>query len=148
MDVLNFLAKKDKLWRQISFNISKDDYLKDELTNLMYLRIYDYQIPVEKLTENYIGFVIYNLFRDYCKRKKHISLDSLFNIAADEVKVNDFTDAELKILNQAENIEWWKKELLIHSYDKSLRQIEDEFNINYMFVYRHINIAKKQLLQL
>ena len=143
--MLEHLAKKDQLWRQTDFNICKCKDLADELTNLMYLRIYNYNTPIDKLTENYVCWVIYNLFRDHCKKKPHISLDKFYDIADEEV-TDTFSDEDLEILSKAKELKWWEQQLLVHSYDKSLRQIEKEFNINYQFVRRHTNKAKKFIL--
>jgi len=143
--MLELLSKKDKKWRQIAFNICKCKDLADELTNLMYLRIYNYNVDIEKLTENYVGWVIYNLFRDHCKKQPHISIDKFYDIVDEQVDTT-FTDEDLDILAKAKELKWWEQQLLVHSYDKSLRQIEKEFNINYQFVRRHTNKAKKFIL--
>jgi hypothetical protein len=128
----------------------------------MYLRIYNYNVEPEKLTENYVGWVIYNLFRDHCKKIKDLSFDYVYSteriddndkqgtlentILVEPPLENDFDDKDLRILNMANKLKWWEQQLLIHSYDKSLRQIEREFNINYQFVRRHTNKAKKKIL--
>lgn len=165
--MLDHLAKKDQLWRDTAFNICKCKDLADELTNLMYLRIYNYNVEIEKLTENYVCWVIYNLFRDHCKQKHDVRLDYLFttqdrshlisgnqpdkiineaSLICEEHVEDDFDDEDLDILSKAKELKWWEQQLLVHSYDKSLRQIEKEFNINYQFVRRHTNKAKKFIL--
>ena len=143
--MLEELSKKDSKWREIAMNICKCKDLADEITNLMYLRIYNYNVEPKKLTENYVGFVIYNLFRDHCKKPAHISIDKFYDIA-DETQVDTFSDEDLNILDKANKLAWWEKQLLTHSYDKSLRQIEKEFNISYQFVRRHNNKSKKFIL--
>ena len=143
--MLEKLSKKDKLWRQIAFNICKCKDLADELTSLMYLRIYNYDIPEEKQTESYIGFVIYNLFRDHCKKQPHISIDEFYDIT-DETPVDSFTDYDLSILEKANELRWWERQLLILSYDKSSHQIQREYHINYQYTLRHVDKAKKQVL--
>lgn len=166
--MLAFLSKKDSLWRSKALKICKCKDLADELTNLMYLRIYNYNTPIEKLTENYVGWVIYNLFRDHCKKKHDTRLDYRFtpdtrNLMIDGVEFDkyiseasilaheedtsyDFDDKDLEIINKANELKWWQKQLLVESYDKSFRQIEKEFNINYVFVQRHTTKAKKHIL--
>jgi hypothetical protein len=159
--MLEHLAKKDKLWRQTAFNICKCKDLADELTNLMYLRIYNYNVPIDKLTENYVGFVIYNLFRDHCKRIKDLSLDWVYDNGGDAWSTEDystlintitveeptgFDDDDSTILTKAGELKWWEQQLLSHSYDKSLRQIEKEFNINYKFVYNNTNRCRRIIL--
>lgn len=143
--MLDYLSKNDKLWRQIAYNICKCKCTADELTNTMYLRLYDYKVPKEKLTEGYVGLTIYNLFLSKCKEKKNISLDSLHYLE-DKTTDTTFSDEDLEILKKANKLAWWKKQLIMHSYDKTPRQVEKEFNINYMFVYRHTIKAKQFIL--
>ena len=143
--MLEELSKKDKLWREIAFNICKNKDLADELTNLMYLRIYNYKIPEDKQTESYIGFVIYNLFRDHCKKQPHISIDDFYDIT-EEVLVHGFTDYDMSILEKANELKWWERQLLILSYDKSSHQIQREYHINYQYTLRHVDKAKRKVL--
>jgi hypothetical protein len=107
--------------------------------------MYDYNVPIEKLTEGYVGLTIYNLFLSKCKEKKNISIDTFYYLE-DYTTDTTFSDEDLEILAKANELEWWKKQLIIHSYDKNPRQIEREFNINYMYVYRHTIQARKYIL--
>ncbi len=143
--MLEHLSKKDKLWRQRALSICKCKDLADEIVNRTYLRIYNYNIPIEKLTDAYVYSAIYNTYILYCKEPKHISIDKFYDIK-DQTESSEFSDEDLEILNKANELEWWQKQLLIESYDKSLRQIEKEFNINYVFVQRHTTKAQKQIL--
>lgn len=143
--MLEYLSKKDSLWRQIAFNICKCKDTADELTNTMYLRMYDYKVPEDKLTEGYVGLTLYNLFISKCKEKKNVSIDTFYYLE-DKTTDTTFSDEDLAMLEKANKLDWWKRELIIHSYDKSLREIEKEFNINYMFVYRHTKESIKTLV--
>jgi len=143
--VLEYLSKKDSLWRQIAYNICKCKDTADELTNNMYLKLYDYNVPIEKLTEGYVGLTLYNLFIDKCKQKKNLSIDTFYYLE-DQTTDTTFSDEDLEILAKANELKWWKKQLIIESYDKTLRQIEKEFNINYMYVYRHTIKARQYIL--
>ena len=143
--MLDYLSKKDKKWREIAFNICKCKDLADELTNRMYLRIYDYKVPIEKLTEGYVGLTIYNLFIDHCKKTKDISIE-LFHYLPDTTTTQTYSDEDLNLLKKAQELKWWERQLLVESYDKSLRQIEKQFNINYQFVRRHTQDARKRIL--
>lgn len=144
--MLEHLAKKDELWRQTAFNICKCKDLADEIVNRMYIRIYDYNIPKEKLTDSYVTSSIYNTFILYCKEPKHITIDKFYDIS-DETTDRTFTDEEVDtLLKAAHDLKWWERQLLVHSYDKSLREIEKEFNINYKFVYDNTNRCRRLIL--
>jgi len=135
--MLEELAKKDKKWREIALKICKGKDLADEIVNRMYLRLYDRNPDKDKLTDYYVIATIRNLFIDHCKERKHVSIESLYYLP-DEQTDKTFSDEELEIILIAnDKLKWWEKQLLIESYDKSLRQIEKEFNINYQFVNRH-----------
>ncbi len=144
--MLEELAKKDKRWREVAINICKCKDLADEIVNQMYLRIYDLNPDKEKLSEWYIITTLRNLFLSHCKQVKHISIETLYYLP-DEQTDSTFSDEELELLLIANNkLKWWEKQLLIESWDKSLRQIEKDFNINYQFVRRHTKEARNKVL--
>ena len=143
--MLEHLSKKDELWRRKALSICKSKDLADEIVNRMYLRIYNYNIPIEKLTDQYVYSAIYNTYILYCKERKHISIDKFYDISEDDTTM-EFDDKDLEMLTKSNELKWWQKQLLIESYDKSLRQIEKIFNINYMFVKRHNTNSQKYLL--
>lgn len=143
--MLEKLALKDNKWRQIAFNICKNKDLANEITNIMYLRIYDYKVDESKLTDGYIGLTLYNIFLDKCKEKKDVSIESFYYLP-DETTNITYSDEDLNLLKKANDLKWWERQLLVESYDKSLRQIEKEFNINYQFVRRHTQQAREKIL--
>jgi DNA-directed RNA polymerase specialized sigma24 family protein len=144
--MLEKLSKKDKQWRQAAFNICKCKDLADEIVNRTYMRLYDYAVEEEKLTDSYVIACIYNTYILYCKEPKHISIENFYDIS-EETTDSTFTDEEINILFKTEtDLKWWQRELLIHSYDKSLREIETKFNINYKFVYDESNRVRKIIL--
>ncbi len=144
--MLEELAKKDKRWREVALNICKSKDLADEIVNQMYLRVVDERPDKEKLTEWYIITIIRNLFLDHCKQRKHISIETLYYLPDDQTD-KTFNDEEINMLQRINTgLKWWEKQLLIESYDKSLRDIEKEFNINYMFVKRRTEKARHHIL--
>lgn len=145
--MLEELAKKDKRWREIALNICKCKDLADEIVNQMYLRIYDKNPDKDKLTEWYIITTLRNLFIDYCKQKKHQSIETLYYLPDNQTD-KTFCDEEIELLLIAnDKLKWWEKQLLIESYDKSLRQIQKDFNINYQFVSRHTKKARNIVIE-
>ncbi len=144
--MLEELAKKDKRWREVALNICKCKDLADEIVNQMYLRIYDKNPDKEKLTEWYIITTLRNLFLDHCKQRKYISIETLYHLP-DEQTDKTFSDEEISLIVKAsKKLKWWQQQLLIESYDKSLRQVQQEFNINYQFVRRENKKSRRIVL--
>ena len=144
--MLEELAKKDSKWREIALKICKSKDLADEIVNRMYLRLYDRNPDKDKLTDYYVVATIRNLFIDHCKERKHVSIESLYYLE-DEQTDKTFNDEELSLIVKAsKDLKWWQQQLLVESYDKSLRQIQKEFNINYQFVRRHTEKSRKIVL--
>lgn len=144
--MLEKLSKKDKQWRQVAFNICKCKDLSDEIVNRTYMRLYDYDIKEEKLTDSYVIACIYNTYRLYCKEPKHISIDNFYDISEERTD-STFTDEEINILLKAQTVlKTWQADLLELSYDKSLREIEKKYNINYKYVYDVCNRGRREIL--
>ena len=142
--MLNEIYKKDKYWRTIAFAICKDKDLADDLVQDMYLKIFDI---TKSIDDYYIISIIRNLFLDLCRKKNEdISIDLIYNLAENNNSY-EFDDNDLKILNKADKLKWWQKKLLEENFDKSLRQIETEFNINYGFIYRELEKARRIILK-
>ena len=137
--MLEYLSKKDKHWREIAENICKDKDLANDIVQDMYLKL----MNVDKdINDWYVIKTIKTLFLDHCRQKnKTIPLTSLFYLQ-DQTKIFEPNDEEYEILLKAKEIEWHKQELLEESYDRSLRAIEKEYNINYGFIFRELEKAR------
>jgi DNA-directed RNA polymerase specialized sigma24 family protein len=66
---LDELAKKDKLWREMAFQICKEKDLADDLVQEMYLKLCN---NTNLIKEGYVYIIIRNLFYDYTKSNKNI----------------------------------------------------------------------------
>ena len=69
--ILEELSKKDKYWRQVAFNISKDKNISDDLVQEMYLKIY--RISLKKyleINDYYVVRILLNTYLDYLKENK------------------------------------------------------------------------------
>ena len=56
------------------------------------------------------------------------------------------TDEEQQLLDKIDNLSYTQKELLSEAYDRSLREIGDTYNINYVYVHRQIKKAVEEVL--
>jgi len=138
--MLEELAKEDNYFRKIAFNICKDKNTADDLVQEMYLKLSGIDREIKDL-KWYAVIVIRNLFIDHAKKPSNTDLSRLKLIQSERYEPDD---KEKKVLDR---LTWLERELLELSCDKSLREIEREFNINYAFTHRIIknvrNGAKK-----
>ena len=87
--ILNELAKKDKYWRSIAYNICKDKELSKDLVQDMYLRLnklssYEKLFKNGVLSKSYVWITLRNLqFQQYNMDKLTISLNN-YDIQLDE----------------------------------------------------------------
>jgi DNA-directed RNA polymerase specialized sigma24 family protein len=134
--MLEQLAKRDKDWRRIAFNICKDKTLSDDLVQEMYLKMAE---CTKEINEYYVIRVMINLFKDNLKEQKR------FTELTDTIKVSafkfEFDDKEQSFIN---GLKWWEKELLELSHDNSCGQIEREYKIHRKFVERILKKTKDQ----
>lgn len=139
---LKELSKKDKYWRKVAYNICKDSMLADDIVQDMYLKLYDKN---NKINDFYVILTIRSLFIDYCRNNKTISLDRLFYLE-DNVNTFEPDDYEIDILESFESLPFHQREFIEESYNKSIREIAKDLNIDYGFVFREIKKAKKKIL--
>jgi DNA-directed RNA polymerase specialized sigma24 family protein len=134
--MLEELAKKDTQWRKIAFNICKDRELADDLVQEMYLKLADCN---KEINDYFVIIVIRNLFLNIVKQNKTVYLED--RDIEDKSIPFEYDDEEQDFIN---SLKWYKKELILESYDKSFHQIQREFNINYQFVRRILKSTQSE----
>lgn len=140
---LKEVSKKDKYWRAVALNICKDKSLADDLVQDMYLKVNEID---KEINDFYIITIINNLFIDVCRKNKNeLDVSELYNLV-DTVYNYEFNDRDVTVLERANKLTWFQTKLLSENYDKSIRQIESEYNINYGFIYRELLKARKLVL--
>jgi hypothetical protein len=81
-----------------------------------------------------------------CRKKgTTVDIDSLYYIE-DKEHTFEPDDYEAKLLGKASNLKYVQQEYLKESYDRTLRQIGEEYKTNYGFVYRELDKARKEVL--
>lgn len=140
---LTELSKKDKRWREIAYNICGNKTDADELVQKMYIRRYENDRGQE-LSEYYIGATMRSIFLNDKKTNRHIPKDTIYK-GADEDKFEP-NDYEQKLLDKTESLTYNQKELLELTYDYSLRDIQQTFNVNYQYAYRETKKAREKVL--
>ena len=140
--ILEELAKKDKYWRQVAFNISKDKNISDDLVQEMYLKIY--RISLKKyleINDFYVVRILLNTYLDYLKEnKKTISTEDITDLESRYFKFEP-DDKEKFILD---NLTFLEKEILTLKQDVSYHEIQRKFNINYQFARRIVLEAQNK----
>jgi len=108
--MLEKLAEKDQLWREIAFKICRDRNLADDLVNEMYLRRYENDRGQE-LTDYYIICTIQSIYLNNKKTNKLIPVEE---IRTDKYINGRFepNDYESNILEKAKKLPYYKRELL------------------------------------
>ena len=138
--ILDELSKKDKLWRQIALRICGDKMLADDLVQNMYLKL----MNKTRWTDYYVTNCMYWIFLDLKKKAKDVRMEELHYVE-DMTRTFEPNDEQQLVLDEFDKLDWVRKELLLERIDKSLRQIEREFNINYGYAYRETTKAKEQI---
>ncbi len=131
--MLHELAKKDKYWRKVAFNICKDKFLADDLVNDMYLALANCN---KEINDFYVIVVIKNLFLYHIKQNKMIDLEL---VKEPITEIFEIDDNEKEILD---SLKWWEVELIEMNQQYSLREMQQQLNINYAFIYRTIKKIK------
>ena len=140
-NVLEELSKRDSEWRRIALKECSDKSLADDIVQEFYLKAMRY----EKINTSYAYQMIKCIFKDWKKKKKDVRLLETEYIE-DQQTVFEPDDEEKKILDKIDSLPWLQQELLAENYNRSYRQIQEVYNINYAFTHRQITEAKKIVL--
>lgn len=138
--ILQELSEHNDKWKQIAYYICGDYDLANDLVQNMYIKL----MNRTEWNEWFVRITLKNLFIDVVRKKKDVRLQEYHYI---EDQTNTFTpnDEQQRMLTEFDKLDWVSKQLLLESLDKSLRQIQKEFNINYGYTYRQITKAKETI---
>jgi DNA-directed RNA polymerase specialized sigma24 family protein len=142
--ILKKLSKEDARWRNVAFNICKDESLCDDLVQEMYLTIASKK--PKRVNSAYVYRILLNKFLNHIKEQKNISIEQFHYIECRN-RIFEPDDGEQALLDKFGSLSWRQQELILESYDKSLRQIQDDFPmINYGYAYRQIRDGIQEVL--
>jgi RNA polymerase sigma factor (sigma-70 family) len=163
--VLNELCKKDTDWRDIAYKICKDKFQADDLVNDMYLKLHETGKRYDEINEWYIWVTIANLHRNILKKTRPFIelsqdlteyIDSSINRDKNYlgliVKRYEQIDAEnqsvleqrMKVSKALDKMDLWDREILYHTSEKSLRDLErlTGISVNTLFREKHKALEK------
>lgn len=142
--MLEELARKDSQWREIATKITGGNKsLADDIVNEMYLRRYDNDRG-QPITDYYVVLTMKSIFLNSKKTEKLILKDNM--IVEDEGEAFEPNDDDKQVLDAFNNLSYIERELIELSFDYSLREIQDMYNINYGYVHRIVTGARKKVL--
>jgi DNA-directed RNA polymerase specialized sigma24 family protein len=141
--MLEILAKRNEDWRNLAYRICGDYDLAQDLVQQMYIRLKDYK----EVNEAMVAITIKNLWTNILKKKNREVSIELFHSLEYGNENFDPDDKELEYLNRFEALPMVKQELIQESFDKSVRKIGKDFNINYGYVHKKIHEGLKEILK-
>jgi len=144
--MLNELSKHDKKWRKIACKITRGNRtLADDIVNEMYLRRYDNDRG-QPVNEYYIVLTMKSIYLNYKKTNKLVCVGDI-RINEIENETYECNDEENELIERFNQLPFNEKELLELSYDHSLNDIRDIYNIDRYYIYRTVKKAREKILQ-
>ena len=139
---LEDLAKEDSRWRMVALKLCGDKDMADDLVQEMYLKVAEYK----SINASFVYRTIKNLFLLSFRNKKLERLDDYEKIAINNPTFEP-DDYQQSVLDKFNELYWIEQELIIESYDRSLREIQKEYPmIHYTYAHRQINKAIREIL--
>ena len=148
MNGINEVVKHNEKWLKIAETMCRDYDLAQDLVQEMYLKLIKY----ESINDALVGITLRNLWLDTFKYKKThetFSIDSeefAGELASNESEF-EVEDHHLKYIERFNELPYRQQELILESYDFSIREIAETFNINRTFVHRQIHEGLKHVLR-
>jgi len=144
--MLNELSKHDAQWRKIACKITRGNRtLADDIVNEMYLRRFGNDRG-QPANEYYIILTMKSIYLNYKKTNKLICVN--------ELRINEPSEPEFEVddecqefINRFNKLSFKEKELIELSYDHSLREIQDQYNIDYSYSFRTLRKARQTILK-
>lgn len=158
MEWLSIIYTEHKKWINYVKSFGETNYHED-IVQEMYIKIgtlnlKDVCIKDGKPNNNYLWFVLRNLYIDFVKSKNKIVKIELLNIEDESEDVNLYKEIadqtiQLKIQHEIDSWNWYDK-MLFETYKKtgkSIRKLGDETKIHPFSIYRTIKHCKDRIVQ-
>ena len=115
--------------------------MADDLVQDMYLKVAEYK----SINASFVYKTIKSLFLLSFRNKKLESLENYDNISNRDSAFEP-DDYQQSVLDKFNELYWIDQELIIESYDRSLREIQKEYPmIHYSYAHRTINKSTREV---
>ncbi|MBV1928483.1 MAG: sigma-70 family RNA polymerase sigma factor [Gammaproteobacteria bacterium] len=129
----------------MAYNICKNNTIADDLTQDMYIKLYDSGKSYDEINEWYVWVTIKNIYLNNIKKySKEISLELFFNVE-DICNDDDILNKRMEVHNALNELELWDREILIHTSETSLRKLSKLTGISVMTLFHNKRIALEKL---
>lgn len=142
--MLEQLAKRDKDWRRMAYQICGDKMTADDLVQDMYLKFANY---TQEINDYYVFFAIRSIFLDGIKKRKIEIVSS----DVETINLNDESYCEetdfLKelILKEVDSLPYLEREMLKVTQVISQRELARQSEIPFETINKTIKKTKQQL---
>lgn len=119
--------------------ICKDDYLADDLVSEMYLKL---STVNKEVNEAYVYYTIKSLYVVYLKDEKRYC-----DIGHAGTSVDQEPETPSQSIELPDTLTWVEKQILLLRTERSGRDIEKQYHINFQKVHRIEKRAKQKLEQ-
>lgn len=142
--MLEELAKRDKDWRRMAYQICGCKMTADDLVQDMYLKFANYN---KELNDYYIFFALRSIYLDSIKKAK-------INIVSNEIENLSLLDSEYcldkdafetKILLEIESLPYFERETLKVTQEISQRELARQTEISFETINKTIKKTKQDL---
>lgn len=141
--MLEKLVQRNKDWQNLAYRICGNYDEAQDLVQEMYIRLKDYEVVNEAM----VAITLKNMWTNILKKKnREHSIDGFYSLTYDS-QTFEATDKEQKYLDRFNNLPMVQQELIQESFTKSVRQIGEDFNINYGYVHKKIHEGLKKILK-
>lgn len=144
--MLEQLAKRDKDWRRMAYQICGDKMTADDLVQDMYIKFSNYD---KELNDYYIFFAIRSIYLDGIKKRK-------LNTVSNEIENISLLDSEYclerdnfetEIIKQIEALPYFERETALVSQVISQRELARQSEIPFETINKTIKKTKEKLKQ-
>jgi RNA polymerase sigma factor (sigma-70 family) len=146
MKGINEIAKHDARWRTIALKITENKTTADDLVQDMYLKLMDKD---KELSNFYIVMTLTSIFMDSVKltlmKNRTQGFAEGFDVEDESVSFEP-DDKQQRMLNRISKLPYHQREFVELTHDYSFREIGEDYNINYGFVYKEYHNALSYVL--
>jgi DNA-directed RNA polymerase specialized sigma24 family protein len=142
MDTLKTLAKDNDKWRRMAQIICNDYDTAQDLVQLMYIKLMNY----EKVNSSLVAKTLRSVWIDDLRKRKNTQLLSEDIQIEDVVSEFEVDDKHKDYIDRFDELPMLQRELILESYDFSTREIANRHDIHYVYIHRQIHKGLRHVL--